>query len=168
LTDESITEILLLNRSKEKGYARQNGLLPNVWVDIHFGGQIPHIITGKISNLDEDMIEVTTLPDNDVIFINFDYKGVPLDLPLKKIEIRDKPDLSEMGLEDTKNVEEGEELEDESHIEFTNEGEYVVHIPENAIPEENIHKKLERIYASADDIIFGENLEIIAQMVENS
>jgi hypothetical protein len=166
LTDESITEILLLNRSKEKGYARQNGLLPNVWVDIHFGGQIPHIITGKISNLDEDMIEVTTLPDNDVIFINFDYKGVPLDLPLKKIEIRDKPDLSEMGLEDTGILEESEEVEDESHIEFTNEGEYVVHIPENAVPEENIHKKLERIYATADDIVFGENLETIAQLVE--
>lgn len=166
LTDESITEILLLNRSKEKGYARQNNLLPGIWVDIHLGGQIPQIITGKISNLDEDMIEVTTLPDNDVIFINFDYKGVPLDLPLKKIEIREKPDLSEMGLEDADDFEESPVEEEESHIEFTNEGEYVVHIPENAVPEENIHKKLERIYASADDIVFGENLETIAQMIE--
>ena len=71
-----------------------------------------------------------------------------------------------MGLEDTFEGEEGEIEEDESRIEFTNDGEYVVHIPENAVPEENIHKKLEKIYASADDIIFGENLETIAQMVE--
>ena len=84
ITDESITEILLLNRSKEKGYARQNGLITGIWIDVHIGGQIPQIITGKISNLDEDMIEITTLPDNDVIFINFDYKGIPLDIPLKK------------------------------------------------------------------------------------
>lgn len=166
LTDESITEILLLNRSKEKGYARQNGLLPNTWVDVHLGGQIPQIITGQITNLDEDMIEITTLPDNEVVFIDFGYKGIPLNIPFKKIEIRDKPDLSEMGLEDIFQGEEGEIEEDESRIEYDDEGEYVVHIPENAVPEENIHKKLQKIYADADDIVFGENLETIAQMVE--
>ena len=58
--DESIIEISLLGRSEEKGYARQHMLLPNTWVDIHFGGEVPTIITGEITNLEEDMIEITT------------------------------------------------------------------------------------------------------------
>ena len=166
LTDESITEILLLNRSKEKGYARQNGLLVNVWIDIHIGGQIPQIITGKITNLENDMIEVTTVPDNDVIYIDFEYKGIPLNIPFTKFVIREQPDLREMGLEDSSLLEEGEIEEDDSRLEFTNEGEYVVHIPENAQPEENIHKKMERLFARSDDVIFGENLDAITQIVE--
>ena len=56
LSDESIIQLNLLSRSEEKGYARQNNLLPRTWVDIHFGGEIPAIITGEISNLEEDMI----------------------------------------------------------------------------------------------------------------
>ena len=63
LTDESINVIALLSRSEELGYARQNELVPKKWVDIHFGGEIPMIITGEITNLDEDMIEVTTYPE---------------------------------------------------------------------------------------------------------
>ena len=43
LSDESITEIHLLNRSDVKGYARQNNLLTKTWIDIHFGGEIPAI-----------------------------------------------------------------------------------------------------------------------------
>jgi hypothetical protein len=45
ITDESIKVITILNRSEEKGYARQNGLLPKVWVDIHFGCEIPLVFT---------------------------------------------------------------------------------------------------------------------------
>ena len=51
LTDESITSIELLDRAEEKGYARQNNLVISTWVDIRFGGDIPTIITGMITNL---------------------------------------------------------------------------------------------------------------------
>ena len=77
ITDESITEINLLSRSEDKGFARQNALLPNNWVDVHFGGEIPAIITGQITNLEEDEIEITTFPDEDHIFLNFEYQGLP-------------------------------------------------------------------------------------------
>ena len=63
LSDESITELHLLSRSDVKGYARQNNLLTKTWIDIHFGGEIPAIITGEITNLEEDMIEITTFPE---------------------------------------------------------------------------------------------------------
>ena len=58
LSDESIQSISLLGRAETNSYAKQNNLLPDTWVDIHFGGDIPLIITGKITNLEEDMIEV--------------------------------------------------------------------------------------------------------------
>ena len=56
--DGSINDISLIYRNKEKGYARQNKLLPETWVNIYFGGDIPTIITGQITDLEEDMIEI--------------------------------------------------------------------------------------------------------------
>jgi hypothetical protein len=91
VTDESIRSISLLNRSEEKGYARQNELLTKTWIDIHFGGEVPTIITGEITDLVEDMIEITTYPDVETIYIDFAYQGIPEYLPIDKIVVRTKP-----------------------------------------------------------------------------
>ena len=88
--DGNITKIAILSRSDSPSYARQNGLLPDKWINIHFGGDYPVIITGEITNLENDMIEIRTI-DDDVIYINFDYKGLPENLPIELIEIREKP-----------------------------------------------------------------------------
>jgi hypothetical protein len=88
--DGNIIEIDILNRSDNPSYAVQNGLLTGTWIDIHFGGDFPAIISGEITNLEEDMIEVTTI-DGEVLYINFDYKGIPEDLPIIKFIIREKP-----------------------------------------------------------------------------
>ena len=92
-SDESISNINILDHASELGYARQNGLLPNTWIDIYFGGEHPTIITGRISNLEdgEDMIELTTTPDNEVIYIDFGFKGLPEHLPIERINIRPPP-----------------------------------------------------------------------------
>ena len=92
-SDESIFNINILDHAPEPGYARQNGLLPNTWVDIYFGGEHPTVITGRISNLEdgEDMIELTTAPDNEVIYIDFGFKGLPEHLPIERINIRPPP-----------------------------------------------------------------------------
>ena len=114
LTDESISEIRLLHRNNEKGFARQNGLLPKTWIDIHFNFDIPITITGEITNLDEDKIEITTYPDLEVIYIDFEYKGIPEDIPIEEITIRPKPaSLKNIGsLSSLKqSLEEGEVLE---------------------------------------------------------
>ena len=91
LTDESITTIELLNRADERGYARQNNLVVSTWVDIRFGGDIPTIITGMITNLEEDMIEIRTYPEDEMIYINFGYMGIPEELPIEEIKIRAPP-----------------------------------------------------------------------------
>ncbi len=88
--DGNIKKISILSRSDSPSYAVQNGLLPEKWINIHFGGDYPIIITGEITNLENDMIEIETI-DKDKIYLNFDYKGLPEDLPIEMIEIREKP-----------------------------------------------------------------------------
>ena len=94
LRNESITAIHILDRASELGYAKQNNLLINTWINIHFGGELPIIITGKITNLEEDQIEITNIEaDANPIYIDFAYKGIPKDIPIEKIEIREAPDI---------------------------------------------------------------------------
>jgi len=94
LGNGTIEEIILLSKSEQQGYARQNNLVTGTFIDIHFGGDLPLILTGEITNLENDMIEIKTI-DNDIIYINFDYKGIPDDLPIEFIDIREKPVLSD-------------------------------------------------------------------------
>ena len=89
--DGGITQISILSRSETSSYARQHDLLPGKWVNIYFGGNYPIIIIGEITNLEQDMIEVKSV-DGDTLYINFDFKGIPEDLPIENIEIREKPE----------------------------------------------------------------------------
>ena len=70
----TITSITLLNRNDEPGYAKQNNLLPNKWINVYFGGEVPMVITGEITNLEGDMIEIKTYPTGDIIYLNFMWK----------------------------------------------------------------------------------------------
>ena len=90
IEDYNIKQIDIINKSKNKGYARQHNLLPLTWINIHFNSNVPFILTGKIVELDQDMIEIKLI-DNSNIFINFDYKGIPENLPIKLFEIRNEP-----------------------------------------------------------------------------
>jgi hypothetical protein len=91
--DESIEGVELLSRAEFPGYAKQNNLDPGVWVEIYFRGTdgVPFIITGLIINLEEDSIEIQTYPEDDKIYIDFAYKGIPENLPIEKIIIRAQP-----------------------------------------------------------------------------
>ena len=143
-TDESIQQVVLFSRSDEKGYARQHQLLPKAWVNIHFGGEVPVIITGQIGNLEEDMIEVITYPELKTIYIDFRYQGIPLDVPIDKIVIREKPAsikstgslalMKQAADEGTQYTEPEEELV----IESTDMEEYIAHIPEGKEEDKNI------------------------------
>lgn len=172
ISDESITKIQLMNRADENGYARQNHLLPNTWVSIHFGGDAPSIIHGEISNLEEDMIEVITYPEMTVIYIDFGYKGLPETIPIESIVIRDKPASLKKGslalLKQSIDMGETyeEEQDEEPTMEFTETGESIISIPENAETEEDIFETLEELYIEAKDIFKGEKLGKITQLVE--
>ena len=170
--DGTTTKLAILSRSSEKGYARQNGLLLNKWIDIHFGGEYPAIITGEITNLENDMIEVHTI-DNDTLYINFDYKGIPEDLPIALIGIREKPQkpVLEEDLETTV-VQEPEyerelpldipELDKERRVMQTEQ------IQMN-IPVKNVKDQIREFILKANQIQFGdEELGPIVQYVDVS
>ena len=161
LNNGSITQIDLLYRNDELGYAKQNNLLPGEWVNIYFEGTVPYSITGEITNLEEDMIELKTFPDNDIIYINFDYKGIPEDLPIKKIEIREAPETPE---------EEKIEGQVEPSAEMNLSEEEVLDLDEIQIENEpsvipKIHKPLQPIVIDAADIEFGDQLAPIQEYI---
>ena len=194
LSDESIQSISILNRADTTGYARQNNLIPNNWVDIHFGGDLPVIITGQITNLEEDMIEVELLnekeetADKELIYIDFGYKGIPENIPIDKIVIRNAPEIAkkmvatesivdatglataDLGLD--KGIGESKAGEEEEpDWEGREEGE--IYEPDRQlmetaiqIPVEKVKAQLKDIILEADQIEFGPQLEAITQIVE--
>jgi hypothetical protein len=92
--DGTIEYIRVISRTDKKGYAKQNDLLPGTWIDIHYEGDIPSesILTGEIKNLEEDMIQVELI-NGSTIYIDFKYEGIPKDLPIQFIQIREKPQM---------------------------------------------------------------------------
>ena len=158
LIEQIIQGIELLSRAEHPGYALQNNLEPGVWINIYFRGSdgVPFIMTGVITDLEQDSIEITTYPDKDIIYIDFEYKGLPETLPIEKIVITSKP---ETGIQDEAEQVEGEReglVGDESD-EFG--------IATN-VDEEKDYTKLNAILIDADLIQFGEDLEEITITVE--
>jgi hypothetical protein len=153
LRNESITSISILNRPDFPGYAQQNKLVPNTWIDIHFGGDIPTIITGKITNLEEDQIEITTYGDNDVIYIDFAYKGIPQDIPIEEIIIRNEPDDLNTGVPE-ENLESVEQIEDEYEEN------------QDDVSTQEVKEQIRDIILQADQIIIGEKLGSITQFID--
>ena len=221
LSDESITSISILNRADTNGYARQNKLVPDTWVDIHFRGDIPITITGQITNLEEDMIEVKILNNNEdsdedgdegddkdedgdegddknedgdkdkesnrhrrrpkrrneLIYIDFGYNGIPEDIPIDKIVIRNAPHISkkmsarlpnilddEREMDDyLENKQEWPEMEDGEIYEPDSDQYIETHVQ---IPVEHLKSQLKEILLEADQIEYGPQLEEIMTTFE--
>ena len=93
--EESLENIILLYRQSSPSYIIQNNLTLNKNISIYFGEPNPQVINGKITNIEEDMMEVTLIPSNDVIYIDFGYSGIPEKMNIEKIIIRDDKSLTE-------------------------------------------------------------------------
>lgn len=169
LTNESITSINILSRAEESGYARQNSLLPDKWINIYFNGDIPVTITGKITNIEEDMIEIKTYPDNDTIYIDFEYKGLPESLPIEKILIRNPPSEVKELLEPVIKEQVIKGYDDEIVSQD-------IEVDETSVSQEELDKgesiqptqiktKIKEILLDADQIFLGQELEEIVQVV---
>lgn len=173
LTDESIQSFGLRSRSEEPGYARQHLLLPKTWIDIYFGGEVPASITGEITNLEGDMIEITTYPNMDVIYIDFAFKGLPKHIPITQIVIRTKPaslakiaslvDIRDQSVGDNAEMKESDSV---STMYYNDDGDIVVQTPENAQPDRSVREELHELYSMANEIIYGEDLGLFKQQVE--
>ena len=189
LGDNSITSIAILFRNEQRGYARQNGLLPSVWVNVYFGGDMPIVVSGEITNLEEDMIEIKTYPDNDILYINFAYKGIPEDIPIETIEIRGPPEdkintpsvaaASVPGVSEEKEEKEQEpeekrepdEKEEEKRERELEEGE-IEEAEEDEDDEEQVQIPVARVKETirefiirADELQFGEEFEAVSQLI---
>ena len=152
LDDESIETINIISKPSEVGYARQNNLLPGNWINIYFEGDLPLIITGEITNLENDMIEIKTYPEEDTIYLDFGYKGLPEDLPISKIEIRSKPDS-------LKGAEEDEGLLQDSQFESLEDSDLLSLEKESKFQPQDI-------ILEADQIEIGEELDKVIQIVD--
>lgn len=161
LGDGNINKIILLSRASSPSYAIQNGLVPGTWINIYFGGDFPVILTGEITNLEEDMIELTT-NDKDIIYINFNYKGIPEDLPIENIEIRQKPSLIEEQKEDI-------ELQENIIMPKINEEKEVIPIKsiQIQVPTKAVKDQIREFILQADQIQFGtEEMGAIKQFID--
>lgn len=152
-TDESIQSIEILSRPEEVGYARQNGLTTGAWISIQFGGEVPMTVNGQITDLEKDMIEITTYGDNKKIYIDFGYKGIPLDLPIENIRAFEPP-AEKQAIPD---LEISPEAQDDEDI----EGEDIMDIQ----PVIDVKTDLKQILLEADAVSFGEELEAITELV---
>ena len=156
VADESITSIDLLSRSEVAGFARQHKLQPPQWIDVHFNGDVPVIISGEITNLEEDMIEITTYPGMRVIYVDFAYQGLPESLPIEKIVLRERPKSINTSL---RSILDGtteitrEEAESEPTVEYDEmDGQMIVTIPENATPNPSPEEVIEEYLRSDIEI----------------
>jgi hypothetical protein len=169
LDDESILAINILDRDEREGYAKQNRLIPGSWLDIYFGGDMPLVITGEITNLENDMIEIRSFPDNNIIYLDFEYKGLPELLLIEKIVLRSAPSKeAEEGVGE-EGVGEGRDpsldvaiKKRESLAQFESIEDADLSAIED-IETQTINKEL---IVEADQIVFGEEMEEITLVVD--
>ena len=173
LSDKTIEGIFILNKNPVKGFARQNNLLPDQWISVYFSGDIPFVINGIIRNLIEDRIEILSYPDNKTLFIDFEYKGIPQNLPIEKIILRNQPDDFNKNIKNdplesnlTKEIE-GNDNPD------TQLRENVKDYEQTDTGEQNIEddityntQMLKEEIISGDEIKFGKKLGAITQIIE--
>jgi hypothetical protein len=157
LSNESITGISILSRASEIGYARQNKLVPGQWIDLHFSGDLPTIMTGEITNLEEDQIEVK-LVEGEIIYIDFEYKGIPEDIPIDRFILREQPE----GLKNVEISQPVDNIDNDTNKEEENDDNF--DIQEQASP---IFKdRVKEILFDADQIQFGDELGVVRHMVQ--
>tara|TARA_B100000886_G_scaffold340512_2_gene310667 strand:+ start:6447 stop:12077 length:5631 start_codon:yes stop_codon:yes gene_type:complete len=121
INDQSVLRIDILYRNNDIGYVKQNELIVDSWINIYFGGDVPRIIVGLIVDVEEDMIKVKTYPEDDYIYIDFGYQGIPEEYNIEKIEIRDSPATKEKLLEKETQLLTREDIFKEENLEMINE-----------------------------------------------
>jgi hypothetical protein len=131
-------------------------LEPPQWIDVHFGGDVPVILSGEITNLEEDMIELTTYPGMRVVYVDFAYQGIPEDLPIERIVLRERPKALGTSLRAMASDQSEIVVEEEATMEFDEEaGQLIINVPEgasvNPSPAEVVEEFLEDADFAFDD-----------------
>ena len=164
LEDSSIVQIDLLSRADTSSYAKQNNLLPGVWIQIDFKTTDSLSIKGLITNLEEDMIEVNTYPNSDIIYIDFAYQGLPEDFLIDKITIIKNPTSTEPAETLAPIISESEDLKlSDSQIQSVLQE---TGIDPNDSSPDIIKTKIQEAIVDANLIELGEDLDEITIFVD--
>lgn len=170
IEDKSIEKIYLISRDENTSYALQNNFVVDTWINIHFSGNLPvneSGVTGQIVNLEEDMIEVKLYPSEEIIYIDFAYKGIPENLNIKKIDITEKPDeLKKTEEKELKEEKEKEISEQDASIIVDNDFQGESILSDQQQPNEDIEQQLIDELLNANEIEIGEDLQEVEQDVE--
>ena len=167
IDDGSIENIELLYRNPLNGYALQNDLVPGTWITIYFDGDYKSSVTGEITNLEEDMIEVTTFPNKDVIYIDFSYKGLPDNIIL--IKPRDQPktiEVSDLGADldiELLDVPNFSELPETENVEMDTDQQDYLMMKELLGEPDDFRIKSKKVIRDADDIFFGDYMNEVVE-----
>jgi hypothetical protein len=132
LEEESISNIILLSRHKSPSFVVQNNLEIKKYISIYFGEPVPKVLNGLITNIENDMIEVTTLPEKDVLYIDFAYSGIPEYLNIEKIVIREKVDETKLAASQTNSPEKDSDTVSVLYQDNTGELDYDLKVYETA------------------------------------
>ena len=177
LGDTSIKALNVVQHADEPGYARQHELIPGEWINIHFGGDMPMIVVGKIVGLDEDMIDVKTWPSNEHIYIDFAYKGVPPELEIIDIEKRSVP-MGAEGKQPSVIIDISNEIPEDADVAIVDTSSSLAPdspvVPESSILEpseeeisdETAVSTMQDELVAADSIVYGAELGNVVQSVE--
>jgi hypothetical protein len=98
-----ITEIVIVYRNPIKGFAAQNNLVLNTWVELEVDGTEEGevvIANGQIIEVNGDQLSIQlTIPSQILIYIDFEYKGLSDSSPIKKIRLIPSPSNNETNQE---------------------------------------------------------------------
>ena len=151
-SDKSITRVIKISSSSDKGFALQNRLVIGKLVEIVFNFDFPNII-GVITNLENDRIEIE-LQDKEIIYIDFEYKGLPSFV--KNITVRGVPKNNVSSNDSTqKNV----LFPKLDGIENNDEIDHILDRTE-------VNNALKTMYLSSNELVFSDDVEKIIVRIE--
>lgn len=172
LYEESIESINILSRADTPSFAEQNNYIPGTWISIYFKGTFPIIINGIINNLENDMIEIKTYPNNDIIYIDFEYKGVPEYLNIEKIKIIDEKDILYSISKDKTSKDNQDDMKDYMKDDMRDEmqdlikGDTQDDMQQNDNDQYNYKEHLKQVILDSNEIEIGNNLDDIIQEIK--
>jgi hypothetical protein len=142
--EESIENILLLYRQESPSYIVQNNFKIGKNISVYFGEPLPFVLNGTITNIEEDMIEITSV-NKEIIYIDFAYSGIPDNLNIEKIVLKESDAFNIPGKEIKEETEETKETEETEEDEI----------------QESVYLNLENKDKNDIDLLFNEDEKVL-------
>lgn len=115
-----IDELVLIHRNPIKGFAAQNNLIKGTWIELDIAGNVGQLNStyiGQITDTMHDQITIQMSPPNQqIIYLDFEYKGLSDTSPVKHIRIIEKDNTGIIEKDDNSVISEDNNIPDEPSI----------------------------------------------------